>query len=121
MVLFNGAMSRIPEDVIEYGRLEGVSMPRELFGIVIPLIWPTLSTILIFAVVGIFNASGPILLMTNGEFKTFTISFWIFDQVYTKGVYEYASAVGLFFTALGLPLVLIVKRGLGRIGQDIEY
>ena len=122
LILFNGAMTRIPEDVIEYGRLEGVGIFRELFAIMIPMIWPTLSTIIIFASVGIFSAGGPILLFgTNGEFKTWTISYFIFDQVFTRQIYEYASAVGLFFSAIGLPVVLLVRFFLTRIGTEVEY
>ena len=124
LILFNGAISRIPEEVIEAGMLDGVGLCRELVQIVIPLIWPTLSTIIIFACVGIFTASGPILLFTKGEFGTYTISFWIFMQVYDQaagGSYEYASAVGLFFTLIGFPIVMVVKHFLTKFGQDITY
>ncbi len=121
MILFNGAMSRIPEEIIEAGELDGIGCFRELVQIVIPLVWPTLSTVIILASVGIFTASGPILLFTKGEFGTYTISFWIFMQVYNGGNMEYASAVGLFFTVIGFPFVFAVKYLLTRFGQDITY
>lgn len=120
MILFNGAMARIPQDVVEYGHLEGVGFFRELFQIVIPLIWPTLSTVLLLACVGIFTASGPILLFTEGAFNTYTISYWIYEQT-IRASYEYASAVGLVFTLVGLPIVLFVRWLLDRIGTDVEY
>ena len=58
IVMLTGAIHRIPEDVIEYGKLEGISMTRELFSIVIPLMWPTLSTLIICGTAGLFTASG---------------------------------------------------------------
>lgn len=121
IVLFNGAMARIPEEVMEYNKLEGVGFGRELIQIVVPMIWPTISTILVLAVVGIFNSSGPILFFTLGNHNTYTISYWIFEQVYMKSIYEYAAAVGLFFTILGLPLVMVVRWLLDKVGTDIEY
>lgn len=121
IVLFNGAMARIPYDIIEYDQLEGVGFARELFQIVVPMIWPTISTILVLGVVGLFNSSGPILFFTMGQHDTYTISYWIFEQVYIKSVYEYASAVGIFFTIIGLPIVLVVKWLLDKVGTDIEY
>ncbi len=122
IILFSGAMSRIPEELMEYNKLEGVGFARELVQFVAPLIWPTFSTVIIFACVGIFNASGPILFFTTGNFRTNTISYWIFAQVYQAGgIPEYAAAVGLFFTAIGVPFVMVVKWLLGKVGQDVEY
>ena len=124
IILFNGAMTRIPEEVMEYARLDGVGSGRELVQIIIPLIWPTLSTIITFAFVGIFTASGPILLFTKGQYGTYTISFWIYDLV--QGVnkvinLEYASAVGLFFTLIGAPIVLIVRMLINKAVDAVEY
>ena len=121
LVLFNGAMARIPHEIDEYSRLEGVGFFRELWQVTIPLIWPTISTVILLAFVGMFNASGPILLFTEGKFDTYTISYWIYECV-TKGTnVEYAAAVGIIFTAIGLPLVLGVKYGLGKVLEDVEY
>ena len=40
-------MERIPQEVIEAAKLDGVGVGRELFGIILPMIWPTISTLLI--------------------------------------------------------------------------
>ena len=112
-VLFGGAMNAIDDGVIDAGKIDGAGTFRELFNIVIPAIWPTLGTLLLLSSVGLFTASGPILLFTKGEYRTNTLSFWIYGL--TTGItgstdYEYASAIGIVFTLLGLPLVLVVKR-----------
>ena len=121
MILFSGAMKRIPQEIIDSAKIDGVSMPRELFSIVIPMIWPTISSVILFAVVGIFTASGPILLFTKGDSNTYTISYWIFEQVNDTKNYEYASAVGLFFSVLGLPIVLGIKKLLNKLDGGVEY
>ena len=114
-------MARIPEEVIESACLDGIGFFKELNFIVVPLIWSTISTMIVFTVVGLFTASGPILLFTQGEFDTYTISFWIFQQVERGYDPNYPSAVGLFFTLIGTPIVLLSKYFLEKIGTDVEY
>ena len=121
IVMFTGAMYRVPEDIIEYDKLEGVGYFKELFLVMTPMIWPTISTLIVFATAGIFTNQGPILLFTNGNFKTQTIAFYIFAQVKYGAAYEYPSAIGLFFTFIGVPVVLGVKRLLEKICEDVTY
>ena len=120
IVLFTGAIHRIPQDILEYAKIDGVSMTRELIQIIVPLIWPTLSTLLVFATAGLFTNSGPILLFTEGKHDTMTIGYFIFAQV-QNNQYYYPAAIGLIFTVIGFPLVLIVKWALGKILDDVEY
>ena len=122
LILFLGAMARIPEDVIEAGELDGVSCFRELVSIILPLVWPTFTTLTVMTFMGIFTSSGPILLFTKGEADTTTIAYYIFQNVYFgNGNKEYAAAVGLFFTVVSLPIILGVKTGMERWQDAIEY
>ena len=126
ILLFAGAMSRVPIDVLESAKLEGCGTFRELFGIIFPLIWPTTQTQIIFAFTGIFSSSGPILLFTGGAYETTTISYWIFEQVYGTGAaggagsYNLVSAAGLCFTVVGVPIILFVRWVMEKI-PAVEY
>ena len=123
LILLGGAMNRIPEETIDAGKIDGVGMLRELFQIILPMVWPTLTTVIVFAFVGIFTASGPILLFV-GEKNTVgvsTISYWIFMQVYGGASSQYASAVGLAFTVIALPIVFGVKLLMERLQEATEY
>ena len=120
IVLLTGAIYRIPEDVMEYGKLDGIGMTRELFSVIIPLIWPTLSTLIICSTAGLFTATGPVLLFTEGQFKTMTLGYFIFDKV-QAGQYYYPSAIGLIFTFIGVPLPLLVKRVCDKTFEDVAY
>lgn len=120
-VLFGGAMNSIDPNVIDAGKIDGVGPWRELISIIIPIIWPTLGTMVLLATSGVFTASGPSLLFDKGQYGTCTISYWIYDITTGSGAsgesLELASAIGLVFTILGLPIVFIVKK-LTKITED---
>ena len=122
MLLFSGAMSRIPLEIIEAEKIEGCGFFAELIHVILPLIWPTISTVLIFTMTGIFTSSGPILLFTEGQFETMTISYWIFNNVYKVGggSYNMVSCAGLCFTVAGVPIILFVRWLLDRF-EAVEY
>ena len=127
VILASSAMSRIPAEILEAAKLEGCKPFRELVQIVLPLTWSTLNTLLVFILTGIFNASGPILLfMPDGGSETTTIAFWIFKQVYGNGAmggtknYGLVSCAGLCFTAVGVPVILLIRRLFEKI-PGVEY
>ena len=113
-VLFGGAMNSIDPSIIDAGRIDGAGPVRELVSIIVPCIWPTLSTMLLLCTTGIFTASGPSLLFDKGDYGTSTISYWIYEITSGSGSsgesVELAAAIGLIFTVLGLPIVLVVKK-----------
>lgn len=119
VILIGSAMARIPETVFEAAKIEGCGHFREIFQIVLPLIWPTLSTIILLSFTGFFAASGPILLFApDGHAGTTTLSFWIFKQVYGGGEfgqiggtqnYGLVSATGLVFTVIWVPVILFIR------------
>ena len=126
LLLYQGAMGRIPEDVIEAGKLDGVGWVREMFQIVTPMIWPTLSTTIILALSKVFTASGPILLFNEAgsalSFKMDTISYFIFRQTYDATTsLNYPAAISVFFTVVSLPFVLLVRWLFGKIDPEVSY
>ncbi len=127
MLLICGAMARIPTEVLEAARLDGIGTWRELVQIILPMIWSTLSTILILGATGILNSSGPILMLApdTGSLGTTTVSYWIFDKVYAnggfmKGQYNLVSATGLCLTVVMVPIVLLLRRLIEKVG-NVEY
>ena len=124
-LIISGAMARIPLEVLESARLDGVGPGRELTSMIIPLIWPTLSTLTILAFTSIMSASGPILLMTGGGYKTNTISFYMYQKVWNGGAqtasnYNLVSAIGLCFTVILVPFVFFVRWLADKV-PAVEY
>lgn len=121
MLLLGGALARIPVEILESARLDGISPWKELIYMILPLIWSTMSTLLILNMTSLFLADGPILLFTAGKEGTSTIGYWIFEK--TKmgpGMYNSVAAAGLVFTCIGAPIILFFKWLIERI-PVVEY
>ena len=122
MLYLGGSLARIPVEVLESARLDGVGPWTELTKILVPLLLPTLSTLLLLDVVGILSSSGPILLFTKGAYETTTISYWMFTLVYATGenAYAKASAAGICLTIIMFPVVYTMRWLIGKI-DSVEY
>jgi len=115
-----GAMNRIPEDVIEAATLDGCLGLREFTHIVLPLIFETIATYFLLGIVGIFQSSGPFLFFVGeGMPQVHTLSYWIFTQT-MGGKTNYPAAIGLFFSIVALPLVLISRWGINKV-ETVTY
>lgn len=122
MLYLGGSLARIPLEVLESARLDGVGPWDELTKILIPLLMPTLSTLVLLDVIGILGSSGPILLFTKGEYETTTISYWMFELVisYTEDAYSKASAAGLCLTLIMMPIIYTFRWLIDKI-DTVEY
>lgn len=121
MLIYVGAMNRIPEEVIDAANLDGVGMAREFFQIVLPLIWETFGTYFLLAFTGIFMETGPLLYFVGEDrtLKTQTINYWMFLQV-IGGEYYYPSAIGMFFSICTVPFVIVCRWLISRI-ETVTY
>lgn len=127
VVVLTGAVTRIPPDIFEYGKIEGVGVWREFFNVVLPLILPTVSTLFIFSLAGIFTAdSGTFLLFSedyNGAAKTMGYLIFMLSYNVSRGV-EVANrpaALGLVVTVATFPIVLTVRFLIEKFTDDVEF
>ena len=119
MVVLGGAMNSISEEVLEAGEIDGCNWFQELIYLILPMIWPTISTILVLSLAGILSSTGPILAMTGGHYDTATLNFLLY--AYATGAVTwisqdpyYASAIGLVMTLVTFPIVLLLRKFLFR-------
>ena len=121
MLIYVGAMNRIPGEVIDAANLDGVGLLREFFQIVLPLIWDTFGVYLVMAMTGIFMETGPLLYFVGQDttLKTQTINYWMFLQV-IGGEYYYPSAIGMFFSICTVPFVVVSRWLVTRI-ETVTY
>lgn len=119
-LIFMGAMNRIPGEIIESAKLDGCTAWKEFWSIIFPLTFGTYSTFFLMSLCGVFAASGPILYMTQGAANTTTLGYWLFSQVIGDS-YNYPAAVGVVFTLLGIPILLISRAIINKMNPEVTY
>lgn len=119
MLLLGGAMSRIPKEVLESARIDGVNTFQEIIYFVFPLLWSSISVFLLLAVTSLLITSGPILALTGGAYETSTIAYWIYAKLRGNAVsqsnYNEVAATGLLLTVLYMPIVLGIRKLLEKV------
>lgn len=123
LVIWLGTLSRIPVELLESAQLDGITPIKEFVKIVLPLIWPTFVTMITLQLIGIFGASGSILLLTGGKNHTYTLSYWLYAVVLngSTSMYNICAATGLIFTIATIPLVVVGRKFLKHFGGAVEY
>ena len=119
MILFLGSMTNISPEIFEAAKLDGVGWLRELFQLIVPLIWPTRSDMILQAIVGLTQASGPVFLLTEGAAGTYTINYWLYEQLLNGTNLEVSAAIGWLCTAITFPIALIAKHYLDKADKAI--
>lgn len=121
--LLSGAIQRIPEELREAGRLDGVGFFGELWHIVIPLIGTTVSTLYMFGTTVIFTIFLQPKLLTGGgpDGETYTIALYIVESIRESGELTMGATVGILCALIGTPIVAITKRLLEKIFPTYEY
>ncbi len=114
LIVLNGAMNGINKEMLEAASIDGCNWFQELIYVIIPTVWPTISTIVILSTAGFLGATGPILAFTKGTNGTMTLSFYIYQLVSGAGTGKQdvylASAIGVVMTAISFPLALLVRK-----------
>lgn len=118
-VLLWGAMTRVPVDIVESAHLEGISFFREFFQITIPIIWPTMSIILITSVSIPFAVYMQPLLLTGGLAGTGTLSLMAILALRGGDMY-YSATISVILSLVSIPLMLGAKSLLNRMFEDVE-
>lgn len=125
LIIYLGAMSSISVDVIEYGKLEPLSSMRELWSIVIPLIFPTITTYIVVGLAGFFTAQGSYFSFYGAAsvpMKYDTLGYVFFTKIArseaTVADYPYAAAGGLLFTLMVAPVTITAKTLLEKYGPS---
>lgn len=119
ILVYTNAMNAIDNEILESARLDGVNDTQEFFKIILPMILPTLSTMIVTGATGMFTTSGSMMTfyMTSPPSNSicgFGYYLTIMIQSGKSGTSQYAdypliAASGLFVMLITLPVVYFVK------------
>lgn len=125
LVLLSGGLSRAPQELFEAARLDGAGMWSEFKDVVIPVLWPTITTLFIFNLAGCFTMYLPVMLLAENMDQATTVGYFIMIRTTEAGnnlsQLQYPAAVGLIFTAIIVPTILFVKWFFNKISDTLEF
>lgn len=111
-IIYLSALAGIDQEIYESARIDGAGRFRQIWHITIPGIIPTIVTLFILRMGGIFNVSFEkiILLYNNLTFEKADV---ISSFVYRRGLidmdYSYSAAVGLFNSVLNFAVLWVTN------------
>ena len=116
IIILTGAMIRISPEIFEACKLDGVGFWRELLQMTLPLIKPTLITLIVFSMSSLFTADVGVFTffntanpdeMANIGYELTLMTYLISDGKLTG--YGYPAALGMSITLITMPIVLVTR------------
>lgn len=125
VLMYSGAMSQVSPSIVEAAHIDGANTWQEFYHVILPSIFPTISTFLITGVAGIFTNQlslfsfyGP-----NALLEHRTLGYYVFKLVQsgaTKNDYSYAAAIGLLSSVVLIPTTFLIRYLLEKFGPSEE-
>jgi ABC-type sugar transport system permease subunit len=120
VILLTSGMSRIPRDILESCKMDGCKPMREFFKIIIPLTWPTITTLFILGMMSVFNVYLQPMFLTSGQYDTMTIGLKIYQDSQGTNKFDPAT-LGLFCSLIGAPIIVGVRSLLNRVYGEVDF
>ena len=126
LIVYPNAMNEIGDEIIEAAKLDGVgNMFQELWFILIPLIFPTISTFLITGFAALFTNAGsiPTFFMYDAPTNSVNIGYLYWVEIANSNTfsgYPMLAAGGLIMTAIIAPLTLLLRWALEKFGPQSD-
>ena len=143
ILLYSGAMSGIDESVVESAHLDGTNLLQEFWFISLPLIFPTIISLTITTITGVFTSNVGVLSLYGTNFTSVganvqkevqTIGYRMYvlaqqlglngaqltDEVKVRFNTSDLSAYGLMVSCVVIPIVLTVRKLLRKYGPSVD-
>lgn len=127
-ILTVSQMSRVPKDMFEYGRLEGISMWQEFKYLMLPNIWGLISVNSMGFLIGWLSATTPAyeLYGEYADISVQTINYYMFVMVTGSSkaspvYYGYTTAYSLLVSLITIPSMLFGRKILTKVDPGAEY
>ena len=122
LIVYPNAMTEIDDGILEAGKIDGIgNIFEELWYLILPLIFPTVSTFLITGVAGLFTNPGslPTFHMYSAPTSAVNIGYLYWQKVAnstTYSGYPMLAAGGLLMTLFVAPLTMLIRWALEKFG-----
>jgi multiple sugar transport system permease protein len=112
IILFMAGLQSIPTQLYEAAELDGSNSWQQFYHITLPMINPTMVTVVVLSVIGGFSLFIEPYVMTGGGPMNSTLSavLYIYNQAFNFAHMGYAATMGLFFAAIIFTVVSLQRR-----------
>lgn len=115
VLILSAAIKAVPTEYLEAARLDGASEQRVFFSIMLPVIWPSMLTVITTQVIAAIKVFDIVYVMTNGNGGTDVIANEMFGQLFRfPNDLGHASALAILLLVLALPIVWFNVRAASR-------
>ena len=121
VILLTAGMSRIPRDILESCKMDGVPSFKEFLRIVIPLTWSTITTLFIFGMMSVFTVFLQPWYLAPKVNTTWTIGTNIYFASKGYRALNAPAAMGLFYSLIGAPIIVGARSLLNRFFGEVSY
>lgn len=113
LLLYAGLLS-LPDEPIEAARVDGASGWQIFRHVTLPMLWPTLSIVLLFRIVDSIRSFPMIYVMTSGGpgFATEPTNFYAYQQGFSYSYVGYSSAIIIVMFGFTMALTALLLRSI---------
>ena len=126
LIIYPNAMRSIDPAIYESSQIDGIcTLWQELFYIILPLIFPTLSTFLVLGFSAIMSDPGALVafFMYSAPASAYNMGYYLTVQIFNESNpmnYPGVSAAGMVLTVVIAPLTLLLRHVLDRLDPTGE-
>ncbi len=120
MVTVYAGIQAVPAEIIEAARLDGASMPRIFWSVMLPILRPIVIIVTIQSIIWNFKIFSQIYVMTNGggiAGQNLVLNVYSYQQAFAASLYGLGAAIGVIMTLMLLAITLVYLRLLRRSGE----
>ncbi len=125
ILLLTGALQKIPKDLFDVGKIEGMGMFREFWYVAVPCSWSTIGIMWVMSFASVWGEYSRSYLLTGGAYGTSTLGYYLFARTLASTTgnesYNYPAAIGIVLSAIVIPLTLLLRWVSTKIVTDVEF
>lgn len=127
VIMLAGAMNRVPKDITESAKLDGIGFFRELFTIYCPLVMSTISAFILTSVMSVFSFYLVPMFLSGGNIgvngSMYTIPWFIFEGAQDGNGDRLVdiTTIGMIFSLIMLPIIWLTKRITDKLTPDVNF
>lgn len=112
-------MNRVDKEIIESAQLDGITVWKEFWSILFPMIFNTWSMGVVIGFSSILTSNGPLYLFWefNAPRDTIRLGYLTYRMTMVNGAVDYprVAVINLMGTAIVYPLTMLLKRYLEKV------